>query len=158
MQKQVVARTLLFFVFFAGGVITVTFCSFFDDLYAYYQNKELLRQSQVLLEKLKTLNADYESLLKQLKSDPQLARRIAPTLGVQPEGEEIAYPKATAEQLAAAKAILMEETGNTPQGGGLPVWIERCRSPFRRIILFMAGSALILISFVYFGPKMQNQD
>jgi hypothetical protein len=158
MQKQVIVSMLLFFVFFAIGVFAITFCAFFDDLYAYYQNKELLKQSQALLEKLKVLNSDYETLLKQLKGDPQLAKRIAPTLGVQPEDGQTAYPKATAEQLAAAKAILMEESKNQPEEQTMPRWIERCRSPFRRIILFIAGSALILISFVYFGPKFGVQN
>jgi cell division protein FtsL len=157
MQKDVIIRILLFFFFFTTGLSATAVSLLFNDIYGCYQNRQILKEAEKNVEKLKALNDDYDALLSQLHADSQFARRLAPaTLGIQPKEKDVAYPRETVSQLAAARIALMKES--EPAAGGpqrepaLPRWVERCKAPNRRLALFIAGSALILIAFVYFGP------
>jgi cell division protein FtsB len=151
MQRQNILRTLLFVVFFGIGTAALTTAILYDDLLRYYQNKQLLRSEEETLKKLESLNADYDALLKQLKEDPALLERLAPaTLGVEPNEPNTVYPKVTAEQLDAARKVLAKDP-EQQAGAEIPEWIIRCSKPSKRITLFLAGSFLILVSFVWFG-------
>ena len=157
MHKDIIIRILLFFFFFAAGLSVMTLSLLFNDVYGYYQNKEILAEAERNVEKLKTLNDDYDALLGQLRGDSHFAERLAPaTLGIQPKEKDVAYPRETVSQLAAARVALMKESesgaGGPQQEPALPGWVERCKAANRRLALFIAGSALILIAFVYFGP------
>ncbi len=160
MQRQVIIRVLLFVLFFSIGAAVLSGSVLCDDLVGYYQNELWLRQSQELLERLKALDADYDALLRQLADDPNFVRRIAPaTLGIEPEDEDTVYPEVTAEQLEAARKILMagaeEQTGKSE----VPDWIIRCSRPPQRTALFVSGAFLILISFICFAPaEDKGQD
>ncbi|NIP24766.1 MAG: hypothetical protein GWN67_07035, partial [Phycisphaerae bacterium] len=117
----------------------------------------LLKDEKELSNKLKSLNADYDALLQQLKDDPNLIKRIAlVTVGKEAEDANTIYPKATAEQLAAARKALTEETSQQSAKETLPRWLARCREPRRRTALFFAGAGLILISFICFGPAKET--
>jgi hypothetical protein len=150
-RSQNILRTLLFVVFFGIGTAALATSILYDDLLRYYRNKQLLRSSEETLKKLKSLNADYDALLKQLEENPRLLERIAPaTLGTEPNDTNTAYPKVTAEQLDAARKVLAEDLKQQSETE-IPNWIIRCSKPSRRIILFSAGAFLILISFICFG-------
>jgi hypothetical protein len=154
MQRQKIIRALLFVVFFGIGASAVSISILCDDLLGYYRNRQLLRKAQESLNQLESLNADYDALLQQLDKDPNLIRRIAPvTLGAEPEEEEAVYPKAAERELAAARKALMEDSGRENTEPAAPDWVVRCCEPSRRIILFLAGAFLILISFIWFGSK-----
>ena len=151
-------RVSLFVFFFSIGTTTLAVAILGNDLFRYYQNKNELKSSQATFKKLQTLNKDYDSLLKQLQEDPTIVKRIAPvTLGTEPEGKDTIYPKAKAEQLAAAKKALTEDKEPEPAKPGIPEWVRRCNEPAKRAVLFLAGTALILISFVCFGPNRRTK-
>ena len=157
MHKDIIIRVLLFVFFFAVGLSAMTLSLLFNDIYGYYQNKEILAEAERNVEKLKTLNDDYDALLGQLRGDSHFAERLASaTLGIQPKEKDVAYPRETVSQLAAARVALMKESesgaGGAQKEQALPGWVERCKTANRRLALFIAGSALILIAFVYFGP------
>jgi hypothetical protein len=146
----------LFVVFFSIGASALSGSILCDDLLRYYHNKGLLKDEKDLSNKLKSLNADYDALLQQLKDDPNLIKRIAlVTLGKEAGDANTIYPKATAEQLAAARKVLTEESNQEPAKEILPLWLNRCREPHRRTALFFAGAGLILISFICFGPAKE---
>lgn len=148
---------ILFVVFFGIGTAALTAATLYDDLLRYYRNKQLLRSSEETLNKLKSLNADYDALLKQLEENPDLLERIAPaTLGTEPADENTVYPKVTAEQLDAARKVLAKDLERQQSEAEMPEWIIRCSEPSKRIILFSAGAFLILISFICFGPTKQG--
>jgi hypothetical protein len=153
LRGQNILRTLLFVVFFGIGTAALTAASLYDDLLRYYQNKQLLRSAEETLNKLESLNADYDALLKQLEENPGLLERIAPaTLGTEPADANTVYPKVTAEQLNAARKVLAKDLERQHSSAEMPEWIIRCSKPSKRIILFSAGAFLILISFICFGP------
>jgi cell division protein FtsL len=143
----------LFVVFFGIGTAALAASILYDDLLGYYRNKQLLRSAEETLNQLKSLNADYDALLKQLEENPSLLERIAPaTLGMEPDDANTVYPRVTAEQLDAARKVLAKDLEQQQSKAEVPEWIVRCSEPSKRIILFLAGALLILISFICFGP------
>jgi hypothetical protein len=159
MRRQNILRTVLFIVFFSIGAAALSGSILCDDLVRYYRNNQLLKAVEESLKRLEALNADYDALLEQLQKDPNAVKRIAPaTLGTEPEAEDTIYPKATAEQLASAKKALSEEASRKVAEPEMPDWLVRCSKPPQRVILFLAGSFLILISFICFGAAKQDSQ
>jgi hypothetical protein len=157
MQGRRVIRAILFVLFFSIGAASLSSSILCDDLVQYYSNRQLAKAAQESLERLKSLNTDYDILLDQLEKDPNLVKRIArATLGIGPEDPNTVYPRATAEQLAAARRAMTEDPNEKVAHGEpppLPEWLSRCREPRRKIMLFLSGVALILTSFICFTPR-----
>jgi len=154
---QNVIRTILFALFLSGGAVSLGGSILCDDLVRYYRNRQLLKAAEESLDRLKSLNVDYDVLLEQLEKDPNLFKRIASaTLGTGPEYANAVYPRATAEQLAAARRVLTKGPNQQPVEPVMPGWLTRCSEPRRRIVLFFSGGALILISFICFGPAKKT--
>ena len=154
MIVQNTIRAILFVIMFSIGAAALGGAILLDDLTRYYQNKHILKQSRQHTEKLKSLNEDYDALLKLVREDPNSIKRIAPSaLGIDPADPNAVYPKATAEALAAAKKALAEEAKAEPNQPPMPQWVQRIRQGDRRLILYTAGSFLILISLVCFTPR-----
>jgi hypothetical protein len=163
MRTRNAIRTILFVLFFSIGATSLSSSILCDDLIQYYQNKELLSEARESLDRLRSLNADYDILLAKLQQDPNLFKRLAPaTLGPDPNlGEpNTVYPRATAEQLAAARRALMAESNESgagqPKSSAMPKWLSRASEPRRRTMLFVCGAVLILTSFVCFRPVKPN--
>ena len=159
MRKQNILRMFLFVVFFSIGAGALSISILCDDLLQYYDNKRQMRLEEESLGQLVSLNADYDALLSQLEKDPDVVDRIAPAaLGTEPAHTDAIYPKATAEQLAAARKALMESQSLQSKSSMIPNWLARCSEPYRRVILFSAGACLVLVSFVWFGPAKDRGD
>lgn len=160
MQGRKIIQAVLFFLFFSIGAASLSSSILCDDLIQYYQNKQLLRAAQESLDQLESLNADYDVLLERLKEDPNLiVERLAPaTFGNEPEDPNTAYPRARSRQLAAARKALMEESNGQSARADMPHWLRRCSEPRNRILLFISGVVLILISFVCFRPAERTLD
>ena len=157
MQGRNAIRLILFVIFFSIGAASLGVSILCDDLVQYYRNRQLLKVTQQSLDRLESLNTDYDALLEQMEKDPNFVKRLAPaTLGTKPEDTNAVYPRATPEQLAAARKALMEDPNDQSAGPMLPEWLTRCSEPRRRITLFIAGSFLILISFTCFTPVKQT--
>jgi hypothetical protein len=147
----------LFVVFFSIGAISLGASILSDDFVRYYRNRQLVKSAQESLGRLKSLNVDYDVLLEQLEKDPNLFKRIASaTLGTEPEDANAIHPRATAEQLAVARRVLAEDPNQEPAEPVMPQWLTRCSQPNQRIMLFVSGGALILISFICFRPGQQD--
>lgn len=159
MRKQNILRTVLFVVFFSVASASLTLAILCKDLERYYHNKAALRFSEEKLAKLKSLNKDYDILLSQVAADPNLVGRLGPaTLGREPSKADTVYPKAHAEQLAAAKKALAAEQVKKVKEPEIPKWLERCNERGKRIGLFIASGILIIISFVCFNPVFKKDE
>ena len=159
MQRQNILRTFLFIIFFGIGATALSGSILCDDLVRYYHNRHLLKAKPEGTNRLESLIADYDALLVQLEKDPNLVKRIAPaTLGTKPDDEEAIYPKATEEQLNAARKVLVQDSNRQVNEPMIPVWLARCSKPPQRITLFLAGTSLILISFMFFGPAKRTSQ
>jgi hypothetical protein len=154
MLRQGIFHLFFFAVFFSIGALSLGVAVLCDDFVRYCQNKHLVKQAELSVERLKALNADYDGLLEQLEKNPDLLKRIAPvTLGTAPADPCAIYPKARAEELAVARKALVEQTDQEPTKATIPAWLQRCGEPTKRIALFIAGAGLILISLVCFTPE-----
>src|SRR4030043_94076 len=121
MQRQNILRTFLFVVFFGIGTAALTAATLYDDLLRYYRDKQLLRSAEESLNKLESLNADYDALLKQLEENPDLLERLAPaTLGTEANEPNTVYPKVTAEQLDATRKVLAADLEQQSSGAEMP--------------------------------------
>jgi len=151
MQK--VLQAVFFTVFFAVGAATVAVSVLSEDLLRYYRNRQLLQQAQKVLFRLEALNSDYDALLKELDSDPDLVKRLAPAaLGASYQDPNAVYPKARAAELAAARRALTKAAIEEPNEPAVPRWVERCNEHNKRTVLFICGAALVLIALVCFSP------
>lgn len=156
MKRPVVIRTVLFVLFFSVGAGSLGVSVICEDLVLYYQNRQLSEAARESLEKLKSLNDDYNMLLAQLAEDPNLLKRLATvTLGREPSDSNTVYPKTTARQLAAARKALTDPNAEYSEPA-IPKWLGRCSEPRKRMALFISGIALTLISFICFRPAKQN--
>jgi hypothetical protein len=162
MQGQKIIRAVLFVVFFAIGAATMSSSILCEDLAQYYRNKQFLSESEDSLNRLRSLNTEYDELLEKWEQDPNfVVERVArATLGPealsQSQDPNTAYPRATAQLLAAARRALKEDSNSpsTKQAGpAMPRWLVRCRQRPSRITLFACGVILILTSFVCFRPE-----
>ena len=154
MQRQGVFHFLLFVVFFSVGAAALGIAVLCDDLILYCRNQKLVGDANEILERLTSLNSEYDALLAELDKDPNLLKRIAPaTLGTEPEDPNAIYPNVKANELALARKALIAQAGDEAPPAAVPQWLERCSEPQRKLGLFVAGAGLVLISLVFFTPK-----
>jgi hypothetical protein len=151
MQRHGILRFLIFMIFFSSGAAALGGAVLCDDLIQYCHNRQLVRQAELSIRRLEALNTEYDVLLEQLESDPDLLRRIAPvTLGTRPEDANAIYPKARVRELAGARKAVTQQANETLVEASIPRWLQRCSDPPKRIVLFIAGASLVLIAMVCF--------
>ena len=160
MKRYIFLRTILFAIFFIVGASALTAVFLYPDLIERYEKKRHDKVSQDHTTHLEKLITEYDMLTHQLQTDPNLVERIRiATLGEEPDTTDTAYPKPTAEQLAVAKQVLTKHTQSQPPQADLPKWVTRCQNPAPRATLFIAGAALVLVSFTCFhAPKKQPEQ
>lgn len=145
---------VLFCVFFAVGSGAITLAMLADEIGAYYRNKEILRSTEADNEKIRELISIYESQIRQIEADPNILGRFEyVTFRREPKKEGTAFPIASEGQLAEAQKILVEGTSRLSQEIVIPAWVKRCQEQRFRMSLFIAGSGLILITFIFFGSR-----
>ena len=150
-ESQGIFRFLLFVLFFSAGAVALGGAVLSDDLVRYWRNKQLLAEAAKTIQRLESLNAEYDGLLDELERDPNALKRIAPaTLGTEPADPCTVYPRARARELAIARRALLDEAGQAETKILVPQWLERCSEPRRRMALFICGAGLVLISLVFF--------
>ncbi len=153
-------RIPLFMFLFCIGASALSLAILQGDLLEYYHNRFQVKSAQKQIKDLQALNADYEALVQRLTDNPSLVRRLAPVprKSSNQDANEV-EPVVRAEQLLAAQKALARSQP-APQVMVLPPWLERCLPPRRHMALFLAGGALILISFIFFGlvKPVANED
>ena len=80
------------------------------------------------------------------------------TLGTEPNDPNTVYPKARAGELAIARKALVAQAEQEPAGPEIPIWLQRCSDPPKRIALFIAGAGLVLIALVCFTPGAAEEN
>lgn len=151
-------RFLIFVIFFSTGAASLGGAVLCDDFIKHCRNQHLVAQAEQSIQKLRSLNEQYDVLLSQLENDPNLIKRIAPvTLGTRIEDPNTVYPKARAQELAIARKALTA-ANEEPTEATIPRWLQRCSDPAKRIILFISGASLVLIAMVRFTSGQDEDD
>ena len=159
MQKlENIFRLVFFLVFSAIGICAVALAVLGPEWKNLYQLNSAVRQIEQSNQKIEEIIKDHQILSAQISNDANILKRIAPlTLGEQPEGPNQPVAKITADTLARAKAILeQQQTQDNSDSPEVPKWLQRCTTVDGRIILFTAGSGLVVVSFACFGVKKSN--
>lgn len=138
-------------VFFSTGATALCGSVLCGDLCRYYQNRQLLRSIEASLKRMESVITDYDKLLEQLEKDPNVILRLGPViLGAEPADSNAIYPAIAAEQLAAAKEALKKQSNQQFDKYPVPAWLVRSSQWPQRVVLFLSGGFLIIISFIWF--------
>ncbi|MCK5000332.1 MAG: hypothetical protein KAS23_12385 [Anaerohalosphaera sp.] len=151
-------RFILFSVFFVVGASAVVLSLMVGEIEDNYRSREQLRLMHRDIERLENLIADYELQIEQVKQNPEAVARLKRVaLGIEPQSDDTAYPKAGPEEFAAAAAAIKASRIDTDTPLKSPIWVQRTMEPKFRQSLFVAGSGLTLITLLFFGsgPKRQ---
>jgi len=141
---------MAFFITFGVGAGTLTLSVLCEDLTRYFANKQLLAHEQRQLASLEEKVQVYDTLLLNMKKDPDVMNRIAPAvLGLESDDPNTAYPFTGVQELAVAKQMLQKDKNiGIAQ---MPPWLVRCCEKRHRLALFLLGGVLVLIAFACFG-------
>jgi len=152
MKFQGIKRTFCFIVFFSIGGAALSISLLGREVFLYVRSKGVLESAEEEQVQLEALNTDYDILLRQLETEPNIVNRIAPAiLGKNTAGGNSVLSKAESKHLELAREALAESAfGGT--NCTKSSWLQRCIDAKRRTILFLSGSFLILISLMWFGP------
>ena len=158
-KGSAILRYLLFCIFFAAGAGAVVLSMLIHpEIGKYYQSRLQLRRVEERNVRMERLIAQYDVQIRQIESDPNLLARLQTfTFGHEPDLEGVVLPKASKEELAAAKAALFAELDEQSQEQLVPQWVHRCAEPKNRKVLFVAGCGLILITFIFFGTPRRHR-
>ena len=148
----------MFSVFFVVGAGAVVLSLMVGEIEDNYHSRDQLRIMQQDIDRLTSLIGDYDAQIKQVKDNPNsVARLKRVALGIEPESDDTTYPKAGAAEFAAAAAALDSAKIDTDTPIEPPIWVQRTIEPRFRQSLFIAGSGLTLITFIFFGRPPRRQ-
>jgi hypothetical protein len=144
-------RFIAFVITFGVGAGSLTLSALCNDLILYFSNKQQLALEQQQMASLEDKLKVYDELLKNIETDDDVVKRIAPAvLGIQIDDPNTAYPLTGLQELEAAREMLQhgKKEAGVPM---IPKWLIRCSEQRHRTALFLAGGILVLIAFACFG-------
>jgi len=157
--KVAILRFFLFCAFFSIGVGAFWVSVAIKDVVQYYTLKGQLASAEQAIVKLQILIDDYESIIKRIEAEPNTTRRLETVVfGTEPNSKDTAYPEVKAQEYAAAKNVLTRSIQTDVNEPVVPTWVRRCSRRIPRITLFLAGAALTIISFVWFGYPAKRRN
>jgi len=149
-RAALIFRFLLFCLFFlvgAGAVILSILAR--PELYDYYHNRAALDELHLQNQKIADLTEQYTARVELIEANPEILQRFSTaTFNRRPTEPDTVFPEAAGEQLRA-------ETQPPPKDP-LPAWLSRILTPPNRTALFLAGTGLILLTFIFFGTPRQK--
>ena len=159
MQKlEAILRLLLFVVCSAVGILSIALATLGHEWESLYDTKAAVIQTERNNVKIEQIIKDHEVLTGQIATDPNILAKIAPlTLGSDVNDPNERRANITAEMLDRAKAVLNSEddAASLPQP---PIWLQRSTTDENRIILFVCGAGLVVVSFACFGKMKKNKS
>ncbi|MBC8218261.1 MAG: hypothetical protein H8E73_07335 [Planctomycetes bacterium] len=151
-------RFLLFCLFFLVGASAIVLSILaHPELENYYHNRAMLDELRQQNQTITQLTTGYDARIKLIETEPNiLARFSTAAFGQEPEALDTVFPKAANESLRSeTERILKTETQPAPIDP-IPTPLARILEPKTRRALFLAGTALVLITFIFFGTPRQK--
>jgi hypothetical protein len=153
MLAKTLLNGLLFVVFFTAGIAAVSLSVLVVEVGTLYRDKATLQKIDNSNKALQKLDEQYAYQIEQIKKNPAvLARLKVLNLGEEPQDPQTAYPQASNDQLIQAARIILsqKEQPRKDEPPLIPNWLIRARSTQARLVLFVAGTALIIVSMTFF--------
>jgi hypothetical protein len=151
-RSALTTRFLLFCLFFfpgAGAVILAILAR--PELYDYYHSRTALDQIHAQNRKLADLAEQYDARIALIEANPAILARFSnAAFNRTPDDPDTAFPRPDNARLRAETEKLLK-TQTPPPADPLPPWLARITTPANRTALFLAGTGLLLITFIFFG-------
>jgi hypothetical protein len=147
-------RFVLFCIFFAIGAGSIALSIVAEEVYSLYSSQILVARFEDDNKKITSLSQQYDCQMRLIKSDPNSLDRLKGImLGEKgASSEDVAVPDVSRRELINASNALLEKMETSAQKTPIVAeWLQRCNQPKSRKILFLAGAALVLISFIFFS-------
>ena len=160
MRKGPFLRVLLFIIFSCLGIAAISLSMLTQEWIDLYTINSKLRKVEQINRKIEVLNQDHQTLMDEIHNDPNMLKRLDTiVLGAEPADSNFPVPDITEQQLQKVKAVLAETDLQEEPDIAPPRWLQRCGKSRSRLILFIAGAGLILVSFACFGKvKTKSSD
>ena len=158
-RSSAILRFVLFCIFFSVGAGAIVLSILAEEIEIYFANRRTYAQMLQMNEKIEKLIAEYEAQIEQIEQNPEILKKLERITFGAVEGEEGSeHPRAAVEQLAAARAALMEEMETEQEEKAVDRWVGRIVEPKGRMRLFFAGAGLVLITFMFFGTVREGSN
>ena len=156
-RSSAILRFVLFCIFFSVGAGAIALSILAEEIEIYFANRRTYARMLETNERIERLIAEYEAQIEQIEQNPEILKKLERiTFGAVEGEEESEHPRAAVEQLAAARAALMEEIETKAEEKAIDRWVERIVEPKGRMRLFFAGAGLVLITFMFFGTVREG--
>jgi hypothetical protein len=156
-RSALTIRFLFFCLFFLAGAFAVVLSILArPELYDYYHNRAVLDELHAQNEKIVDLTDQYAARIELIETNPDILDRFsAAAFNRTPSAPDTVFPRTSNEQLRAETEKLLKAQ-TPPPVDPLPKWLGRIIDPGTRTALFLAGTALLIITFIFFGTPRPN--
>ena len=156
-RSSAILRFVLFSIFFSVGAGAIALSILAEEIETYFANRRTYAQTLEMNERIEKLIAEYEAQIEEIEKNPEILKKLERITFGAVEGEEGSeHPRAAVEQLAAARAALLEEMEGKKEEKMIDKWVGRIVEPKARMRLFFAGAGLVLITFMFFGTVREG--
>ena len=156
-RSSAILRFVLFCIFFSVGAGAIALSILAEEIETYFANRRTYAQTLEMNERIEKLIAEYEAQIEEIEKNPEILKKLERITFGAVEGEEGSeHPRAAVEQLAAARAALLEEMEGKKEEKMIDKWVGRIVEPKARMRLFFAGAGLVLITFMFFGTVREG--
>ncbi|HOK65368.1 MAG TPA: hypothetical protein PLV55_01015 [Anaerohalosphaeraceae bacterium] len=159
---SLIIRFLFFCVFFSIGAGTVAFSILLDpELSIYFRNRRVLAQLEAENKRIEELTEKYQMQIDMIRREPNLLGRLElVTFGkaYRPKEADASNVPIFDKNLQETARAVLAEIDSKPEDPPMPKWFERCLQPNIRTALFLAGSGLVIITFIFFGSPSIPAD
>ena len=153
-------RFLWFCLFFGVGAGAMTLAILAEpELLNFYLSRRALDEVYAQNESLKELTDQYIAQIHLVEQEPNVLDRIRVLAFNQPPHRvDTVFPRGDDVQMRQKTQALFEILdAKHVAPRTLPAWLERCVQPNIRRALFLAGAALALLTFIFFGSPRRVQ-
>ena len=159
MLKYDFPRALFFIIFSSAGIIATGLSILIPEYDRLYELRETLAEVQQSNKMIAQLIIDHEELISHIRSDPNMLQKLGPvTLGQSINDSNVPFAKVTSEKLKMAKEVLTSDSiADNTISPTRPRWLIRCSTRHYRMILFIAGAGLIIVSFACFCKRTETK-
>jgi hypothetical protein len=154
MSGKTIINAVLFLAFFTAGIAAVALSVLALEIGTLYRDNLVLQKLEASNKHLMALDVQYAYQLEQIKKNPAILGRLKVlNLGEEPQDPQTAYPPARNDELiqAARNILTQKEVKKKDEPPVIPTWLVRACQPRARITLFLAGTALIITSMMFFS-------
>lgn len=151
MRNQTLMRTVLFITAYTAGLAAVVGSILADDILEHFQLRIRISRIRQANEQLREISENYQNLIELIENDPAVLSRLdILDRGTEPNDPNSPIPPLNTDQLNKAREVLDNMDRKNALEPQMPARVMRLTDSRVRLILFLCGAALTLLSFTCF--------